>query len=553
MIDALEQLEPAAQYVLTAALNGMWQGAVLALLAAGLLRYWRRCDAATRYAVWGIALLAVLCLPVLAGWPAEEGEMHPNKTIGQWSTTRVREIAPDVGRESGRTEITYGESDLRTEFALPDWRIQVPAGPWSMSLLALWALAAFILEVRVLRAYRYLRRLKRDSRDLPAPYQQRLHYWSRKCGLRRRVRLCSSPDVCTPVAVGLAHPAILIPAPMVRELEWEELDQVYLHELAHIKRWDDWANLLQKAVEALFWPFVAVWWIGRRLDLEREIACDDWVVDQTGKSRSYALCLTRLLELSAGRRLPVLAAGAVQRKRHICTRIELLLDRKYRAMARFSAGKFAFAATVLLLSTALLNACGNPFAPDIREPVYRDAKVPVEAATTPEQLMDNLHRAMNEGNRLIYESLLDENFWFTEFNCLGELVTANDREEELAFIGSRDGSVGIFDRFRTFEFEFRDAKRYTELGRDYPEAFPNDPDGHAQEDWEVFRGRVQMRMLDASGDGFIVDQVMTFKLRQDGDDLWKIIRWDDDPLTGCGAAKQSAEFSTWVQIKTEGR
>ena len=84
----------------------------------------------------------------------------------------------------------------------------------------------------------------------------------------------------------------------------------------------------------------------------------------------------------------------------------------------------------------------------------------------------------------------------------------------------------------------------------YPEAYEGDPDGHPDEDWEVFYGRVQMLMLDENGDGYRVDQVMTFKLRQDEEGTWRIVRWIDDPLTGsCGSGKILVEEDSWGRIK----
>ena len=59
-----------------------------------------------------------------------------------------------------------------------------------------------------------------------------------------------------------------------------------------------------------------------------------------------------------------------------------------------------------------------------------------------------------------------------------------------------------------------------------------------------------MLMLDENGDGYRVDQVMTFKLRLDEKGLWRIVRWIDDPLTGsCGSGKILVEASTWGRIK----
>jgi len=208
-----------------------------------------------------------------------------------------------------------------------------------------------------------------------------------------------------------------------------------------------------------------------------------------------------------------------------------------------------YAGCALLLG---LCACGNPFAPAKHTPQGTE-QLPVLDATTPEILLDNLARAMRDRDKELYETLLDQNYWFTETDCLGDLVLANGFEDELEIMGgSRDESqAGIFDIFRTFEYDFELIRRSQELGPEFPKRDENDPDGHPDEDWEVFRGRVEMLLLDENGDGFRVDQIMTYKLRLDADGLWKIIRWIDDPLSGdCGGtSKRTAGAYPWAAVK----
>lgn len=204
-----------------------------------------------------------------------------------------------------------------------------------------------------------------------------------------------------------------------------------------------------------------------------------------------------------------------------------------------------------------LSACSNPFAPETQRPsVIEPPAPPAPPATTPEQLMDNLDRAMSTRDKDLYESLLDKDFLFTEPDCLGEIVYFNNLEKELEMMGgSRDGSqLGIFDVFRDFTFDFELTRRSQELGSEHPESFPGDPNGHPDEDWEVFYGRVQMLMLDENGDGYRVDQFMTYKLRLDpGDGLWKIVRWENDALAGdCGgASKRLANALSWAALKQQ--
>ena len=113
-------------------------------------------------------------------------------------------------------------------------------------------------------------------------------------------------------------------------------------------------------------------------------------------------------------------------------------------------------------------------------------------------------------------------------------------------MGPRDGSSGgIFDIYRTIDWKFHPTRRYTELGEDHPDGFPGDPDGHPDEDWEVFRGRVEILLLERPNEGCFVDQVMTFKMRVGDDGLWRIVRWMDDPLsTDCSEGESAKPAGT---------
>src|SRR5260370_21934325 len=98
-----------------------------------------------------------------------------------------------------------------------------------------------------------------------------------------------------------------------------------LHEAAHLARGDDVALIFQRLLQAVFALHPVVHWIARRIDLEREIACDDFVVEATGQPRPYAACLTRVVELTGGVRPPPVAP-APEAPSHPTTRVKKLHD-----------------------------------------------------------------------------------------------------------------------------------------------------------------------------------------------------------------------------------
>ena len=153
-------------------------------------------------------------------------------------------------------------------------------------------------------------------------------------GHKRTVVLCTSELVNTATAIGLVKPAVVIPTWLMTELSATELNQILLHELAHLRRWDDWSNLAQKIVKALFFFHPAVWWIEKKLLLEREMACDDAVLAQNARPREYAACLVRLAEKSMIRRTIALAQAAVGRISQTSLRVAQILEAERPAAAR---------------------------------------------------------------------------------------------------------------------------------------------------------------------------------------------------------------------------
>ena len=135
-----------------------------------------------------------------------------------------------------------------------------------------------------------------------------------------------SDHLRVPTAIGFTKPLVVIPSWTLQELSTLELNSILLHELAHLRRRDDWTNLIQKIVGALLFFHPAVWWIEKKLALEREMACDDLVLAQATSPRAYAECLVALAEKSFLRRGLALAQAAVDRLRQVSLRVTQILD-----------------------------------------------------------------------------------------------------------------------------------------------------------------------------------------------------------------------------------
>src|SRR5687768_5922874 len=62
-----------------------------------------------------------------------------------------------------------------------------------------------------------------------------------------------------PMLIGIVRPLILLPPAALNGWTAEQLEMVLLHELAHIRRWDNLAAMFQRSIESLLFFHPAVW------------------------------------------------------------------------------------------------------------------------------------------------------------------------------------------------------------------------------------------------------------------------------------------------------
>ena len=263
------------------------EGTLIAIFAGTVVRAIRGQSSVTRFAVWFSALMAIGTLPVLFGSVASR-------------------VAP-------------GQSAGHAAFTLP--------GSWALYLFGAWATIAAVNLAGVGRGLWHLYVLRRSCRVIdPATLDSRLRQTLERNQSPRRIALCTSDLTNVPTALGLVKPAIVIPAWVMQELSADEINQILLHEIAHLRRWDDWTNLAQKVVKALFFFHPAVWWIERKVSLEREMACDDAVLTETSSPRAYAECLAHLAEKTLIQRSIALAQAALGKIHQTSLRVAQILD-----------------------------------------------------------------------------------------------------------------------------------------------------------------------------------------------------------------------------------
>ena len=263
------------------------EGTLLTFVVALALRLLPARTSQTRFAIWFSALFGIVAVTLFG--------LHGASAIGEHSSQSLL--------------------TLPVSFAL--------------GALAVWALLAVSGIARIGLGLLQLRKVRQQCEPvnmdaLPADVGEMLQSFQ---GVRR-VTLLQAPDFHTPKAVGFFSPAIIVPKWLLAEGTAGQIKHVLLHELAHLRRRDDWTNLLQQAVKALFFFHPAIWWMERELSLSREQACDDAVLEQTADAHDYARSLALVAEKSFLRRQIALAQAVIGRAHQLTVRVTRILDPK---------------------------------------------------------------------------------------------------------------------------------------------------------------------------------------------------------------------------------
>jgi len=286
-----------SQSAASALVASIWQGVLLAAGLAVCLRFAPRASASLRFTIWTGGFATLAALPIL-------------------SLVRSYAISNELA------QVHAGAQSVAVHpLLLLDAR-------WSLAIAGLWLTASLYRAADLTWHVIQLRGLW--QRAIPVSGDgAKLEISQGPLGIRK-VQLCTTAELERPSVIGFFAPRILIPGWLMGQLTPSELDQILLHETEHLRRGDDWTNLLQKAALVVFPLNPALLWMERHLCREREMACDEGVVRRTQAPRAYAACLASLAERGLEHRtqsiaMTALSLGAWQRRPELVRRVHSIL------------------------------------------------------------------------------------------------------------------------------------------------------------------------------------------------------------------------------------
>jgi bla regulator protein BlaR1 len=303
--------ESSARAICLTLAHSLWQGILLAALAAVILLLTKKSPAARRYA-WLVGSLGLFTLSFFATLAIELTSQNPGDQPLPGAAPAARDLL----------DACLAFSEDHAAMVVNCWLLIIV-------LRSLWLLfGSFSLD-----------RMKRKHVQSPGPaWEALLARLAGALGISRVVTLLESGIVKMPLTVGYLKPVILIPAGLLTGLGQREVEMILLHELSHILRKDYLINILQRLVETLFFFNPIVLWLSARIRAEREHCVDDLVINHTKNQTSYIRALVHYEQYRAAIPAHALAFGG----KGTLARMERLISQRNHTMHKLELFGLAF-------------------------------------------------------------------------------------------------------------------------------------------------------------------------------------------------------------------
>jgi len=201
---------------------------------------------------------------------------------------------------------------------------------WHLWVAALWLAGVAVMLARSALSVRGAAKLRRQARPLRDPgFRSLVDELAAAMRVAGPVRIGVCRVLRSPAVVGAVWPTILVPPAMLAGMSADQLRAVLAHELAHVRRYDYLAGLVQMLIEAAGFFNPAVWWISRQVRIEREACCDAAAVAAGGGPAPIAQAIAAWAEQA-----PAPALGASGRPGSLPDRLRRIIHPDRRPSVR---------------------------------------------------------------------------------------------------------------------------------------------------------------------------------------------------------------------------
>lgn len=401
----------------TLAGHNIWQSVIIFAVVFIILKVIRETSAEEKSWSWSATLFALAILPMAAFLPDEGFKWQNEQAVSQMEFVGTMQVEkPLKAISKTKLDITEEAQEplLTMDKILPYLIILWFAG----TLFSLFKLAVAGYNAAKLRKSAY-------------PYVAENDDW------QSDVEIAISDEVNGPIVIGILKPLILLPRDFVHEIDFKSLRPLLFHELAHIKRFDNIFNLIERIVLSVYWWNPVMHFIAGRISEERELACDDRAARSCGDQMFYAKSLLNGAKKLVGEKKPVLGLAVLRRESPLSKRVKRLMGST--ALGGVNMMRFAKNLSALFMAILMLGIMTPRFA--VGQVGVDDESIAIETEAGVDNIEGETHQAVIENmpseeelERIIEQAMADMPTEEELEIILQEAMADMPTEEELEII-----------------------------------------------------------------------------------------------------------------------
>jgi beta-lactamase regulating signal transducer with metallopeptidase domain len=313
-------------------------------LAWAATRLAPRSSAATRHFIWACAIACALFLPI-ATIATPRWNVAAPAPLARLAPTARSETAPVTIPSVSTMERIRMDATYR-----PDDRWLGGLTPWTIATW-IWMTGAIVFSCYVLIGHFAARRFYRTTRSIQSSWVQEAQQLAKDLGFNRTLRIVESDRVSVPIVLHLWHSIIVMPA-AATQWPWIRIRAALLHELAHIKRNDLNMQSLAQLACSVYWFNPLVWFAAHQLRVEREQACDDFVLRYGTSGADYATHLFEIARAGSRSTATSFAIGLAVHTSQLEQRLVAIVNPRTPRHATTIPGRFIVAVPMLFVALA---------------------------------------------------------------------------------------------------------------------------------------------------------------------------------------------------------
>ncbi|HEY1786238.1 MAG TPA: extracellular solute-binding protein [Pirellulales bacterium] len=248
--------------------------------------------------------------------------------------------------------------------------------------MIVWLAGAAILLARIVCGSIHVLRIRRAGKPFLANSRGAIAtHLRRYLGTEQLPSILISDAIRSPVATGLLHGTVILPAGLVSKITTDQLCDVLIHECAHVVRRDPLILYLQVIAGSIFWPIPLVHWLNQQLTAACEEICDNYVLAHRDALR-YAETLLRVATVVGSTRRGLPFVGMLHLRGRLESRIAGLIDADRNTSTRVQGPRAAVWLTAFLLANVAI--CGTTIQAQRNDAARPAANGPPKAEALPQ-------------------------------------------------------------------------------------------------------------------------------------------------------------------------